>query len=144
MLVILSLIALNLPTDTIPAYIKKLPILYQDNPLLYTDSFEGDSIAPFWYKELWGRKAGYISTKHKRAGKQAICVSWKSDQVDGTNKMLHSELATRPIQPNELPERWYGYSSYMPSASMANDSKPVIISQWHAAPDKGEAHTVPH
>jgi hypothetical protein len=57
--------------------------------------------------------------------------------------MLRSELATQAIQPGETPERWYGYSSYMPSTSMANDNKTAIVSQWHGVPDDNTSHTVP-
>ena len=77
-----------------------------------------------------------------RAGQQAMRFSFEVNKYDGTNQSAHTELATNPLPEGET-ERWYGYSVYMPSDSMANDPEPVIFSQWHGYPDDGVSHTVP-
>lgn len=127
--------------DTIaPASTARIAVLEDD--ILSIDGFEGSRYASFWRSELWTKTAGHISTEQKRVGKQAMRISWKPSQMDGTNPMLHSELATAPLPVGET-ERWYGYSSYMPSSSMANDDQIAIVSQWHGVPDPGFSDTVP-
>lgn len=113
-----------------------------DSGILTSDGFEGKQVAKFWHAELRTPTAGLLTTDVHRAGKQAMRFSWKPSQYDGTNPTLHSELLTSPLPTGET-ERWYGYSSYMPSSSMENDNQTVIISQWHGVPDEGGAHTVP-
>ena len=114
----------------------------EDASLLDMDGFEGSRAAPFWKAQFWTKTAGYVSSEQKRVGKQAMRISWKPSQMDGTNPMLHSELSTVPLPVGET-ERWYGYSSFMPSASMANDDQIAIVSQWHGVPDPGFSDTVP-
>lgn len=113
-----------------------------ETTILNYDGFENDQIATFWRPEFWTPTAGVIDEDLHRAGKQSLRINWQLSQVDGTNKMLHSELAIAPLLPEET-ERWYGYSSYMPSSTMANDNQPIIVSQWHGVPGQGEAHTFP-
>ncbi|QIP16694.1 hypothetical protein G8759_30655 [Spirosoma aureum] len=114
----------------------------EDASVLYTDGFENNQIANFWRTELRTPTAGLITSDKKRAGKQAMRFSWKSSQVNGTNDMLHSELAMGNTPIGET-ERWYGYSSYMPSSSMANEDQTVIVSQWHGHPDAGFEDSIP-
>ncbi|WP_461115515.1 polysaccharide lyase [Spirosoma jeollabukense] len=114
----------------------------EDSGVLASDGFEGKQIATFWHAELRTPTAGLLTSDVHRAGKQAMRFAWKPSQYDGTNSTLHAELLTSPLPIGET-ERWYGYSSYMPSSSMENDSQTVIISQWHGFPDEGGAHTVP-
>ncbi|CAN5613879.1 hypothetical protein BH09BAC4_BH09BAC4_20850 [soil metagenome] len=114
----------------------------EDSGILANDGFEGKQVATFWHAELRTPTAGLLTSDVHRAGKQAMRFAWKPSQYDGTNPTLHSELLTSPLPAGET-ERWYGYSSYMPSSSMENDSQTVIISQWHGFPDEGGAHTVP-
>ena len=114
----------------------------EDSSVLTCDGFEGKQVAKFWHAELRTPTAGLLTGEVHRAGKQAMRFAWKPSQYDGTNPTLHSELLTSPLINGET-ERWYGYSSYMPSSSMENDSQTVIISQWHGVPDEGGAHTVP-
>jgi hypothetical protein len=114
----------------------------EDVSLLNNDSFDDSRIASFWRSELWTPTAGVMSSEQQRVGAKAMRFSWKPAQYDGTNTSMHSEILTKPLANGET-ERWYGYSTYMPSASMANDTEPVIISQWHGVPDDGVSHTVP-
>lgn len=110
--------------------------------VLNTDSFDDTKMGSFWYSELMTSTAGLLSAEQHRVGKKAMRFSWKASQADGTNKMLHSELATMYLTNGEN-ERWYGYSSFMPSASMGNDANTVIVSQWHGVADPGYSDTVP-
>ncbi|MBC8154139.1 MAG: heparin lyase I family protein [Bacteroidetes bacterium] len=110
--------------------------------LINNDSFENNKLANFWSPELMTPTAGLITKEQTRAGKQAMRFSWKPTQADGTNKMLHSELATASPANGET-ERWYGYSSFMPSANMANDDQITIVSQWHGVADPGFSDSVP-
>ncbi|PRY43033.1 polysaccharide lyase-like protein [Spirosoma oryzae] len=114
----------------------------EDASLLNSDSFDNTKLANFWHKELWTPTAGVLSTEQQRVGSKSMRFSWKPAQYDGTNTTLHSELASQSLINGET-ERWYGYSTYLPSASMANDTEPVIISQWHGVPNDGVSHTVP-
>ncbi|UFH56349.1 polysaccharide lyase [Spirosoma sp. KNUC1025] len=114
----------------------------EDGSLLNIDTFEGSTFASFWWAQLWTKTAGYVSEEQHRAGKQAMRISWKPSQMNGTNDMLHSELLTRALPEGET-ERWYGYSSYFPAASMANDDQIAIVSQWHGTADPGFSDTVP-
>ncbi|QIP14685.1 hypothetical protein G8759_19750 [Spirosoma aureum] len=111
--------------------------------ILNVDGFESDKVGSFWSKELFTPTAGKLVNDLHRVGNQAMRFSWKPSQANGTNKMLHSELATSAIAPGDVAERWYGYSSYMPSASMAKDDQTVIVSQWHGVPDPGFEDSVP-
>ncbi|MBC7572348.1 MAG: heparin lyase I family protein [Spirosoma sp.] len=110
--------------------------------VLNNDAFESAKVSSFWGKELYTADAGLMVGEQRRAGKQAIRFAWSPSQADGTNTMLHAELATAALPAGES-ERWYGFSSFMPAASMANESGEVIIVQWHAKPDAGEQQTVP-
>ncbi|GAB4024761.1 polysaccharide lyase [Spirosoma koreense] len=114
----------------------------EDASILYSDDFEGNKMASFWYAELWTPTSGVLTSENKRAGRKSFRISWLASMVDGTNKMMHAELGTKPLVEGET-ERWYGYSSYLPASSMANDDQIAIISQWHAVPDEGQEHTVP-
>ena len=109
--------------------------------LLNKDEFETSKIASFWSTEIHGGEA-YMTKEQVRAGKQAMRFSFQLSKYDGTNSTAHTEIATTPLAEGET-ERWYGYSLYMSSASMANDPEPAILSQWHGVPDEGMAHTVP-
>jgi len=109
--------------------------------LLNNDGFETSKIASFWSTEIHGGE-GKMTKEQVRVGKQAMRFSFQKSKYDGTNSTAHTEIATTPLAEGET-ERWYGYSLYMPSASMANDPEPAILSQWHGAPDAGMAHTVP-
>lgn len=110
--------------------------------ILNKEGFEDGRISKFWYTELRTPTAGLVTSDQAREGKKALRFSWKPSQHDGTNFMMHSELATSPLTNGET-ERWYGYSVYMPSATMANDKEPVLFSQWHGVPDPGFSDTVP-
>ncbi len=114
----------------------------EDASVLNADGFEGKKIANFWHSELRTPTAGLITNDMHRVGKQAMRFSWKPSQYDGTNPTLHSELLTDALPIGET-ERWYGYSSYMPSSAMADDDQIAIVSQWHGVPDAGGQHTVP-
>ncbi len=114
----------------------------EDASLLNNDSFDNTKLANFWHKELWTATAGVMSSEQQRVGNKSMRFSWKPAQYDGTNTTLHSELAS-PSLINGETELWYGYSTYLPSASMANDTEPVIVSQWHGVPNDGVSHTVP-
>ncbi len=114
----------------------------EDASLLNNDSFDNTKLANFWRSELWTPTAGTFSNEQQRVGNKSMRFSWKPAQYDGTNTSMHSEILTKPLTNGET-ERWYGYSSYLPSASMANDTEPVIISQWHGVPNDGVSHTVP-
>lgn len=110
--------------------------------VLNTDGFEDRQISKMWYKELRTPTAGLMTTEQHRVGKQAMRFSWKPSQYDGTNPTLHSELASKPLINGET-ERWYGYSMYFPSSSMANDNQTAIVTQWHGVPDPNFFDTVP-
>ncbi len=114
----------------------------ESTSLLGTDTFEDKAIAKFWRTELRTANAGLITADKHRSGKQAMRFTWTPAQANGTNDMLHSELAVGGLPIGDT-ERWYGYSSFMPSASMANDNQTVIVSQWHGHPDPGFEDTVP-
>lgn len=114
----------------------------EDASLLNNDSFDDAKIGSFWGAELRTPTAGLSSNEQVRVGNKSMRFSWKPAQYDGTNNSMHSELLTKPLPVGET-ERWYGYSAYMPAASMANDSEPVIVSQWHGVPDPGFSDTVP-
>ncbi len=110
--------------------------------ILNTEGFENERISKFWHTELRTFTAGVLEKGQAREGNQALRFSWMPSQYDGTNPTMHSELATNPLTNGEA-ERWYGYSVYMPSSTMADDSDPVIFSQWHGVPDPGFSDTVP-
>lgn len=110
--------------------------------LLNSDSFENTRLSNFWRPELMTKTAGSISSEQQRVGKKSMRFGWKPSQADGTNKMLHSELATDPLVNGET-ERWHGYSSFMPSATMADDDQIAIVSQWHGVADPGFEDSVP-
>lgn len=114
----------------------------EDASVLSTDGFENNKIANFWRPELHTPTAGLLTGDMHRSGKKAMRFSWKPSQINGTNDMLHSELATAALPVGDV-ERWYGYSSYMPSSSMANDDQTTIVSQWHGIPDPGFEDSVP-
>ena len=114
----------------------------EDASVLSVDGFENNKTANFWRSELYTPTAGLLTGDIHRSGKKAMRFSWKPSQVNGTNDMLHSELATAALPVGDV-ERWYGYSSYMPSSSMANDGQTTIVSQWHGIPDPGFADSVP-
>ncbi|WP_297381985.1 polysaccharide lyase [Spirosoma sp.] len=114
----------------------------EEASILFKDNFENDNIASFWRPNFWTPTAGLITKEIKRSGKKSLRISWMLSQVDGTNKMKHSELSSKPLDNGET-ERWYGYSSYMPSSSMADDDQTVIVTQWHGQPDPGFEDTVP-
>ncbi len=118
------------------------PSARESTSLLGTDNFEDKAIAKFWRTELRTANAGVITADKHRSGKQAMRFTWTPAQANGTNDMLHSELAVGGLQVDEN-ERWYGYSSFMPSASMANDNQTVIVSQWHGQADPGFEDSVP-
>ena len=114
----------------------------EDASLLNNDSFDNTKLASFWGTELRTATAATLSTEQQRVGTKAMRFAWTPAQNDGTNPSLHAEILTKPLTNGET-ERWYGYSTYLPSASMANDTEPVIISQWHGVPNDGVSHTVP-
>ena len=114
----------------------------EDASIMGAEGFENKQLAKFWRTELRTPTAGLFESDTQRVGKQSMRFSWKPSQADGTNDMLHSELAMEAL-PIGHDERWYGYSSYMPSSSMANDNKTVIITQWHGHPDPGFKDSVP-
>jgi hypothetical protein len=130
------------PSDTISPESEAHSSAREEASLLGSDGFEGQTIAKFWRTELRTPTAGLITKDMHRVGKQSMRFSWKTSQVNSTNDMLHSELAMEALPVGET-ERWYGYSSYMPSSSMADDNQTVIVSQWHGHPDPGFEDSVP-
>lgn len=110
--------------------------------VLGVEGFENGQLAKFWRTEFKSVASGQFTKEVRRAGKQAMRFSWTPSQVDGTNPSLHSELAMEALPVGDT-ERWYGYSAFMPSASMANDNQTVIVSQWHGHPDQGFEDSVP-
>lgn len=138
----LSLTGCSQSDTTIAPETEKASSAREAATVLNSDSFEGNKLAGFWSPELMTSTAGILSTEQQRIGNKSMRFSWKPSQADGTNKMLHSELATNPLVNGET-ERWYGYSSFMPSASMADDDQTAIISQWHGVADPGFEDSVP-
>jgi hypothetical protein len=130
------------PSDTISPDSDAHSSAREAASILNVDGFENSSQASFWLSELWTKDAGKVSSEQHRAGKQSMRFSWTPNQADGTNKMLHSELATRPLDIGET-ERWYGYSIYMPKSTMADDPESVILNQWHGFADPGAEDTYP-
>lgn len=130
-------------TDTIaPEQNSEHSMARESSSILNKEGFENGRISTFWHGELRTPTAALIATDQTREGKRSLRFSWKPTQYDGTNPTMHSELATDPLTNGET-ERWYGYSVYMPSATMANDKEPIIFSQWHGVPDPGFSDTVP-
>lgn len=110
--------------------------------VLSVDHFDQDRVADFWNQELHTDYAGRIDSEQRRLGQKAMRFSWKPSQYDGTNKSCHAELATDALPKSEN-ERWYSFSMYLPSATMANDDQVANIMQWHGLPDPGTEGTVP-
>lgn len=130
------------PADTI-APEESTATAREATSILNSDDFEGKKFGAFWLPEVFTTFGSKLVTDVRRSGKQAIRFAWKPSQANGTSPMLRAELATHTIPAGEVAERWYGYSSFLPSASMANDNKTAIISQWHGMPDDNVSHTVP-
>lgn len=110
--------------------------------ILNADNFEKGSLAKFWGQILFKATDLNLSGEQARAGSKSAKFSWKPSQYDGSNMSCHSEVAADLLNEQES-ERWYGFSMYLPSSTMANDDQLVNIMQWHDLPDAGYEGTVP-
>lgn len=105
----------------------------QRRHLLIEDNFESGNKNEYWKEELHFPYAGAIVNSPTGNGK-VFRFEWRKADYDKTNKTKHAELRSPWLTENK--EQWVGFSCYFPSNTMAVDSSPVIIMQYHDVPDR--------
>lgn len=105
----------------------------QRQHMLVEDNFDLGNKNEYWKEELHFPYAGAIVKSPTGKGK-AFRFEWRKAGYDKTNKTKHAELRSPWLTENK--EQWVGFSCYFPSNTMAIDSSPVIIMQYHDVPDR--------
>lgn len=92
--------------------------------------------APKWKQsQMQGTYSGRTKTQHKREGGKAMRFEWRLNNVaEGNNTSKKAHLFTLK-DPTAHEDRWWGFSTYLPSDGMARDHQQEIIAQWHGTPD---------